>query len=425
MKKGRLILLSSLLVASSLFLAFGGKKKPSRPYLTVVGPLHMADGIGRQSVELIETLKGKVSIGFIPTNRPIYRDVPKEVRKIVRKANRNLGNVILFEGSVWMPHTFDYQLLEAPSRPDEIRIAYSMFESTEIPHEWTFILNRHFDAIAVPDPFLIEVYQNSGVTIPIFLLPLGRNLQPYLTYTKKRDEKKPFTFGNFCSCLDRKNHLTLIRAFAKAFGNNPNVRLILNMRTIYNPGLLESIREEIGKLRLKNISLTTLELSQNSQLDLMNELDCYVSLSKGEGFSILPREALSMGIPVIATDNTAQTTLCKSGFVRPVVSTGVEPAYFEPFQRSIGEQFTCSVDDVVKAMLEVYHNYPFYEEKALLGKRWASQYDFSALSPLYSSLICPEKIVLGESNSLGEGFLITNSPSLYEKYTLIKQGNSQ
>ena len=223
----------------------------------------------------------------------------QEVKKIVRKANRNLGNVVLFEGSVWTPHTFDYQLLEAPSQPDEIRIAYSMFESTEIPHEWTFILNRHFDAVAVPDPFLVEVYQNSGVTIPIFLLPLGRNLQPYLTYAKKRDEKKPFTFGNFCSCLDRKNHLTLIRAFAKAFGNNPNVRLILNMRTIYNPGLLESIREEMGKLRLKNISLTTLELSQNSQLDLMNELDCYVSLSKGEGFSILPREALSMGIPVI------------------------------------------------------------------------------------------------------------------------------
>ena len=118
-------------------------------------------------------------------------------------------------------------------------------------------------------------------------------------------------------------------------------------------------------------------------------------------------------------------TLCKSGFIRPVVSTGMEPAYFEPFQRSIGEQFTCSVDDVVKAMLEVYQNYPFYEEKALLGKRWASQYDFSALSPLYSSLICPEKIVLGESNSLGEGFLITNSPSLYEKYTLIKKGNSR
>ena len=38
-------------------------KNPKQPYLTVVGPI-LGNGTGRQSIELIDMLKDKVTIGF-------------------------------------------------------------------------------------------------------------------------------------------------------------------------------------------------------------------------------------------------------------------------------------------------------------------------------------------------------------------------
>lgn len=417
--KKKLFLLLFVFVSFQAIAIFSSTKKKKkalpRPYLTVIGPVQMADGIGKQSIEVIDALKERVSIGFIPTGHLNLHGVPSAVKKIVQKKNKKLGHIVLFEAALWLPNTFDYQLLESPRNSDQIRIAYSMTESTAIPDEWTFILNHYFDAVAVPDPFLIEVYQNSGVKIPIFLLPLGRNLKPFLEYPKT-EKSGPFTFGNFSACLDRKNHLTLIRAFSKAFGNNPKVHLTLNMRVVYNQELYREIREEIENNKLTNVTLTTLELNQSSYLNLMNELDCYVSLSKAEGFSIPPREALAMEIPVIATDNTAQSTICQSGFVRSVQSEKKEPAYFELMQKTVGNRFVCSVDEAAQAMLDVYENYSKYQEKAKRGKKWASQCDFSNLTPLYCSLIAPKRVLLGESNCIGEDFLVTNSPDLYNKY---------
>ena len=55
-------------------------------------------------------------------------------------------------------------------------------------------------------------------------------------------------------------------------------------------------------------------------IEFISTFDCYVNLSKGEGFSIPPRESLALGIPCIISDNTAHKTICDSGLVLPVTS---------------------------------------------------------------------------------------------------------
>ena len=149
----------------------------------------------------------------------------------------------------------------------------------------------------------------------------------------------------------------------------------------------------------------------------MKSLDCYVLLSKGEGFSISPREALALGIPCILTNNTAQKTICSSGFVEAVKSDILEPAYYYCFSKMpVGYHFGSHLSDVMNSMKNVYYNYSHHKERALKGKVWVEQYLRKNVVKKYSMLISPKKIVFSDSNVITEDCLFTSSKSLYNKY---------
>lgn len=52
-----------------------------RPYITIVGSACLADGIGRQSVELLAELQAQVTVDFIPTTKTCLKDIPKDIQK--------------------------------------------------------------------------------------------------------------------------------------------------------------------------------------------------------------------------------------------------------------------------------------------------------------------------------------------------------
>ena len=398
-------------------LAAGGiyyKNNYSRPYLTVVGFVRMADGLGRQTAELIDAFKDEMSVGFIPTHRNRYQDVPKGILKIIKNKKRPLGKVILMEDTLWYPGHDPKKKLQGGVQEDQIRIAYSMFESSRIPPEWTEILNTHFDAVAVPDSFLVKVYQDSGVKLPIFVIPLAIDITPFLDLPLKEKANIPFTFANLSNCTNRKNHITLIRAFAQAFGNDERVRLLINSRNSFDH-FEKILFNEVEKLGLTNVQINIKSLPKKEYLALFQTIDCYVNLAKGEGFSIQPREAMALGIPAIVTDNTAQSTLVASGLVSAVRSDNPEPATYN-YGMPYGYYYLCTVDDAAKAMKEVYDNYPTYLARKEETRAFAAKYQYNKLKPLYRTLIKPEKIVLGKENRIDGDTLTTNSKALYKKY---------
>ncbi|MGE5195964.1 MAG: glycosyltransferase [Anaerolineae bacterium] len=419
----------TLYAAITIFLFIGGgiclKKwydyRHVQPHLSVVGFIKMADGLGRQSVELISALKDDICISFIPSRKSNLKDIPKDTREIVAQKYRRQGKVLFFEDCLWLPGGAFYKKLSSPKKEDQIRISYSMFESTKIPSEWVVILNTYFDAVAVPDKFLIDIYKNCGVTIPIFTLPLGLNIDPLLKMPLKRSRGHPMTFANFSVCDDRKNQLTLVRAFVKAFGkNNQNVRLLINCRRSDDKKIAEAIRREIEEEGLYNVIFSELCLEKDAYLKLFQTVDCYVSLSKGEGFSIQPREAMALGIPVIATSNTAQKTICESNLVRSVASNIRVPASYPWTNATYGHSFDCEIEDAAQALLDVFEHYDLYLQKAEQSRNWAGQYDYKNLKPFYKTLINPQEVILGEKNQITENALFTDSKELYEKYLKLR-----
>ena len=427
---------------------------------TLVGFVNSADGIGRHPILFKECLEDCVKMNFLST-----RNIPADVEdaqlglpRLDPDNKEDIGAV-----AILLDIIADKELKNYKKMPDShIKIAYTMFESTAIPDNWVPILNSKFDMAIVPDQFLVEVYQNCGVQIPIFVLPLPLMLQKFLDLTPQVQPHKPFVFGMTGGFWKRKNHIRVLKAFAREFGNSQKVQLKLHGR-FGEDEIIKELYDEIAKYQLTNVEVIVKPFSSDEYLEFFKSLDCYVFLSMGEGFSITPREALACGMPCILTDNTAQTTICNSGAVKVVRSELLVPAMYDCHYDNcgtanscldsvnrflqisnfdvlgdalnssvmddeddfilrsgfIGYQFDCTLGDARKAMRDVYKNYSDYLEKASHGREWVKCYLKENLISKYVSIVKPESIVLGKENIIGDTFLVTNSKELYEKYKYI------
>ncbi len=386
------------------------------PDVTILGSVKVSDGLGRHPVELIQAFHNEIDIGMLHTASPCFIDVPKNLRGIIKKKRRKQGKVLLSLDSVWTPTYSCIKHLKEEYANSQLRISYSMFESSQIPPEWVTILNCYFDAVVVPDEYHLEVYKNSGVQTPIFVLPLVINLQDCLEKPLKQTSSTPFIFGNLSACTERKNQLFLIQAFHQAFGNTPDVLLKINSRTS-EPSYKGEIQAYLDKNQISNVVVSNVCLDKHSYLNFLSNLDCYVSVSLGEGFSIQPREAMALGIPTIVSNNTAQKTIAKSNLVSIIETPIKVPAFYDWNQnRSYGDWSTCSIDDIAIALQEMHDHYTSYLSKSSQARKWAKQYDFSHLKPLYKTLLHPPTIELGDENRITPNKITTTSPALVEKY---------
>ena len=415
------------LVFLALLLSQGLAAAHRRVDLTVVGMVWSVDGEGRQPVDLMTILEKTTSMSFLRvghrlSERELCLFTPGVQRALNRSGAKNPGRVLIHEYMLTCPprNTVSkkpyWTRFHTPQRTKrQVRFAYTMFESTRVPKDWVHILNTSFDGAIVPDPFLVKVYQDSGVKVPIFVVPLGRDFSKFLNAPLKSAKGTPFTFANFSACNARKNLLKLVQAFGDAFGNDPDVQLRLGWRWV-DGELPKSIFAEIAARGLTNVAIDQHAFDAEAYFKRFQEVDCYVNIATGEGFSIQPREAMALGIPVIATNNTGQTTICNSGLVRVVPSLTAIPALY-PFPGDFGEQYQCRTEDVEDALLDVYFNYDLYLQKGAQAREWASQYQFTNMAPLYRALVKPARVVFGGTNEISaNGTVTTTSKALVQKY---------
>lgn len=386
---------------------------------TIMGRIIYSDGLCRIPITIGEMVKDHVSINYALKDYYDLNNVPTAIKKIIGQADRNqVGNVLLFADALW-------SLGWDPTGPmpkAHINIAYSMLESSKIPQPWVAILNKKFDAVVVPDDFLVEVYKNSGVLIPVFVLPIGLYIDDFLQTPIKQTKNDPFVFGMTAGFGPGKNHELVLDGFIKAFGNNPKIRLQIHGRW-GSQEIIDRLNQTIRNHNLTNVQVIQKVFSPEEYVSFMRSLDCYILVSKGEGFSITPREALALGIPCVISNNTAHKTICKTNLVTAVECKNIEKAIYEGFGNvDCGNKFGCTAEDLAVALKKNYENYNFYLSRANQARQWAAQYSYKNLAPFYQTLLKPKKVILGSENSIHRDYIVTSSQKLFRKYKMITKG---
>jgi len=203
-------------------------------------------------------------------------------------------------------------------RPGCKNVGFTMWEASRTPDIWAKLCNN-MDAIFVPCNYNKTVFEESGVTVPIYVVHPGIE-EEKLEDTKKVVRER-YKFYSIFQWLERKNPTGLIKAYLSEFSSKDNVSLVLKtyfrakstenkavlMKEISNIRALMNIKEEDAP----HIELITDLLSDQEMRNLHKNSDCFVLPHKGEGWGLPHFEAMLYGNPVIATNYSSVTDFMK------------------------------------------------------------------------------------------------------------------
>ena len=208
------------------------------------------------------------------------------------------------------------------------KVGYTMLEVDGFPAEWVRQANR-MDEVWVPSEFNRQSFLRSGLKRPVHVVPLGvdtNHFHPGIhAYPNPLGE---FVFLSLFEWGERKEPWLLLKAFNEVFSANEPVRLLCK---VINRDPSVRIKEEIRRLRLKSSGgkisyLFNLEFPQYQLGSLYRSADCFVTISRGEGWDMPLMEAMACGLPAIATDWGAHTEFLHQDIAYPLRVRRTVPA---------------------------------------------------------------------------------------------------
>lgn len=232
------------------------------------------------------------------------------------------------------------------------RIGYSMVENTKIGEKWTKWCND-MDALFVPSRYLVDVFRQSGVNRPIFIVRQGVDSRKY-PYIKRKRHKK-FIFGTVGYQDERKNWKDLVLAFNSEFDKNEPVELWIKNT---NPYWMNTYFND-PRIRLIHRMYSFEEIQK-----LYSLFDCFVFPSHAEGSGLPPREAMATGVPVILTNWSGLTEISD-----PSISYPIQPIAIDfPDVRGPEQPGLMARIDVLELMYQMRYVYEHQDEADQKGK---------------------------------------------------------
>ena len=395
-----------------------------RPIVNIIGRIDHKTGIAQHSKAFICCLAGAFDVNFLDTRPETsdYSALPPMAR-LFKAYDPELENA---EVSIFVDVTSNdssdtnWQKVPTTKR----KYIYSVFDSTRIPLSWADIINNHFDAVFVPSRFLVDVYRNSLVQKPVFYLPLALNLDNYLKMPVRLPGNRQFVFTFVGSRERRKNIDVLVECFRETFGGRSDVVLRIHYALdFYND---QQYAERVMS-RYSNVIVTQGTLDEDEYQDLINTSDCFVSLSMGEGYSIIPREFLAAGKPVVLSNCFAHKEILGElnaigdGLAFSIDATIPVPGEYGHINGggTFGLQYDVYRPSVCDTLAEVFEkrNSLFVADRVDARRRWAAGYDQKALCETYRSIVLPAFCRMSTGNELEFGGITTSDANLASRIT--------
>ena len=200
----------------------------------------------------------------------------------------------------------------------QYKINGTYLEATRV-WDWWIPTMKTFDEIWVGNQFSVDAIRNSGIDTPTYIFELGVDdmWKPF-----KRGNRDKIRFLHVDSGSPRKRADLVEKAFLKLFKDNKDVELTLKHHgTGDNAGY--SVMDLFKENNSSNINRIFKTLTQEQMVQLYYEHDILVYPTEGEGFGLIPLQALATGMPTISTsrwctyekylgDNIIESTIGKT-----------------------------------------------------------------------------------------------------------------
>lgn len=262
-------------------------------------------------------------------------------------------------------------------------IGYTVWETDTLPDKWVPLCNS-MDEIWVPSDWNVEVFKNSGVTVPIFCVPHGFSLPPEqpLTNAKLPIPDDCYAFYSIFQWIERKAPLHLLTAYFTEFRPEENVVLLIKSYRL-NTSQKEqaAIREQV-KMVKQSTNLHSFpkllffgDLLTAEEMDALHRRgDCFVLPSRAEGFSICHAEALTYKNPVIGTNYSGNLQFMnkENSLLVDAHKTPTMGMLFNNYHAGMNWSHP-HIDDLKKCMRWAYEHQEEAKEMALRGLQLISE----------------------------------------------------
>lgn len=206
-----------------------------------------------------------------------------------------------------------------------------------------------------------KILENNNISKPIYVTPLGVDLQIFSPKPKIRLQKQNYIFFHIGKWEHRKSHDFLINAFNAAFNQNDDVELRL---LPFNPFLNEQETNYWYNLIINSPLKDKIKIfnklpTQYHLADFIDNADCGVFLSRAEGWNNEIIESMAMDKPIIATNYSAHTEYLNKDNCFLVEITDTEPANDGKWFNGFGNWAKLGQDQfeqTIQYMRYVYNN---------------------------------------------------------------------
>lgn len=231
--------------------------------------------------------------GYAYAYNEIYKSFELSLNKmgVIVETNTPKSNAQLYFGS---PQGFFY--------PHQYKIQMTQWESTMVPPNWVEHA-KDYDEWWTANEFGRQAFINSGVPeekLHVF----EHGVDSKIWTPRLRGQNGVVRFLHIDSGSPRKRADIAKEAFKKAFGNSLDYEITFKYSHIPPSGVDwndAEVMQEHGDWETENIRHIRENMSLEDLIKLYHYHDVVIYPSEGEGFGMIPMQALATGMPVIST----------------------------------------------------------------------------------------------------------------------------
>lgn len=319
--------------------------------LTISAAVNTFTGYGQMFAEIFAGLEQRgvfCSVRAIEISEPFGAKIPVEISSRY----------------VHCPQPEPFELLiRNPNHlptPGRKTVYYTMYETTRLPREWVGLLNKA-SHVVVPCVWNQEGFRESGVTVPIHVVPLGIN-PTIFSYMPPRDGDKFVVgvAGRVNHGKERKGVERAVDLFLSAFSGVSDVEL----RVKIHPD------DPLPEIKNPKVQVTKEHMPWHKCREWFSGIDLFLSLARSEGFGLWQLQSMACGRPVMAArySGLAEFMTEENSFCLPFTE--------ESAANGMGAGMWSSVSDeaVKKSLLRAYSNREEIGRKGLLASETARQF---------------------------------------------------